>query len=57
MWRRGASRDGDAANFVETEQLLEVNGHLASYVQVCTKLFVSRLVKMRLFSEKDFLTG
>ena len=34
MWRRGANRNGDVANFVETEQILEVNGHLASYVQV-----------------------
>ena len=34
MWRRGANRNGDVANFVETEQVLEVNGHLASYVQV-----------------------
>lgn len=34
MWRRGANYDGDVANFVETEQVLEVNGHVASYIQV-----------------------
>ena len=34
MWRRGADLDGNVANFVETEQLLEANGYLASYVQV-----------------------
>lgn len=34
MWRRGADLDGNVANFVETEQILEANGYLASYVQV-----------------------
>lgn len=34
MWRRGANFEGDVANFVETEQILEVNEHVASYVQV-----------------------
>ncbi|KAJ7552880.1 hypothetical protein O6H91_06G074100 [Diphasiastrum complanatum] len=34
MWRRGADREGYAANFVETEQILEESGFVASYVQV-----------------------
>lgn len=34
MWRRGANQEGDVANFVETEQIAEVSGHVASYVQV-----------------------
>ncbi|EFJ13035.1 hypothetical protein SELMODRAFT_446439 [Selaginella moellendorffii] len=34
MWRRGANLEGYAANFVETEQILEVDGYTASYVQV-----------------------
>lgn len=34
MWRRGANFEGDVANFVETEQILEVDEHVASYVQV-----------------------
>ncbi|KAH9325748.1 hypothetical protein KI387_005926, partial [Taxus chinensis] len=34
MWRRGADLDGNVANFVESEQILEANGYVASYVQV-----------------------
>ncbi|GER34872.1 phosphoinositide phosphatase family protein [Striga asiatica] len=34
MWRRGADSDGFVANFVETEQIIQVNGHTASFVQV-----------------------
>lgn len=34
MWRRGADLEGNVANFVESEQILEANGYLASYVQV-----------------------
>eukprot|EP00271_Cylindrocystis_brebissonii_P019658 TRINITY_DN6095_c0_g1_i1.p1 TRINITY_DN6095_c0_g1~~TRINITY_DN6095_c0_g1_i1.p1 ORF type:complete len:595 (-),score=105.56 TRINITY_DN6095_c0_g1_i1:902-2686(-) len=34
MWRRGADREGAVANFVETEQELEVDGFVAAYVQV-----------------------
>jgi hypothetical protein len=34
MWRRGADKDGNVANFVETEQVLEAEGFVASYVQV-----------------------
>lgn len=34
MWRRGANSDGYVANFVETEQILRVNGWTASYLQV-----------------------
>ncbi|XP_042515794.1 phosphoinositide phosphatase SAC8-like isoform X2 [Macadamia integrifolia] len=28
MWRRGANLEGDAANFIETEQLLEIRGSI-----------------------------
>ncbi|KAH7287003.1 hypothetical protein KP509_32G032600 [Ceratopteris richardii] len=34
MWRRGANVNGDVANFVETEQIIQANGYVASYVQV-----------------------
>ncbi|XP_020598759.1 phosphoinositide phosphatase SAC7-like isoform X2 [Phalaenopsis equestris] len=34
MWRRGADLDGYVANFVETEQLMHVNGFTASFLQV-----------------------
>ncbi|XP_023734844.1 phosphoinositide phosphatase SAC8 isoform X1 [Lactuca sativa] len=34
MWRRGANLEGDTANFIETEQLLEYNGFKSSFLQV-----------------------
>ena len=34
MWRRGADPKGYAANFVESEQIMQSNGFTASYVQV-----------------------
>ncbi|GMI68254.1 SAC DOMAIN-CONTAINING PROTEIN 6, IMPAIRED IN BABA-INDUCED STERILITY 2, SUPPRESSOR OF ACTIN 1B [Hibiscus trionum] len=34
MWRRGADPDGYVANFVETEQIAQMNGFVASFVQV-----------------------
>ena len=34
LWRRGADADGYAANFVETEQIMQLNGYTASFVQV-----------------------
>lgn len=34
MWRRGAGPDGSVANFVETEQVVQVDGSTASHVQV-----------------------
>ncbi|KAG8071018.1 hypothetical protein GUJ93_ZPchr0006g43248 [Zizania palustris] len=34
MWRRGADAEGYAANFVESEQIMESKGFTASYVQV-----------------------
>ncbi|KAH9621513.1 hypothetical protein KSS87_003750 [Heliosperma pusillum] len=34
MWRRGADPDGYVANFVETEQMMQLNGYTASFVQV-----------------------
>ncbi|RDX73281.1 Phosphoinositide phosphatase SAC6, partial [Mucuna pruriens] len=34
MWRRGADPDGYVANFVETEQIMQINGYTASLVQV-----------------------
>lgn len=35
MWRRGANFEGDTANFIETEQLLETDGYKSSLLQVC----------------------
>ncbi|GMH30028.1 hypothetical protein Nepgr_031871 [Nepenthes gracilis] len=34
MWRRGANLEGDTANFIETEQLLECKGFRSSFLQV-----------------------
>ncbi|KAJ9545179.1 hypothetical protein OSB04_024886 [Centaurea solstitialis] len=34
MWRRGANLEGDTANFIETEQLLEYGGFRSSFLQV-----------------------
>ncbi|CAL0328279.1 unnamed protein product [Lupinus luteus] len=34
MWRRGANLDGDTANFIETEQLLEIEDFRSSFLQV-----------------------
>ncbi|KAF6170431.1 hypothetical protein GIB67_014361 [Kingdonia uniflora] len=34
MWRRGANLEGDTANFIETEQLLEFEGFRSSILQV-----------------------
>ncbi|KAL6534457.1 hypothetical protein OROHE_013382 [Orobanche hederae] len=33
MWRRGANLEGDTANFIETEQLLEYEDHVFSFLQ------------------------
>ncbi|XAR68802.1 Phosphatidylinositol-3,4-bisphosphate 4-phosphatase [Bertholletia excelsa] len=34
MWRRGANLEGDTANFIETEQLLEFEGFRCSFLQI-----------------------
>lgn len=34
MWRRGANLEGAAANFIETEQILEFKGFRSSFLQV-----------------------
>nr|XP_029120299.1 phosphoinositide phosphatase SAC8 isoform X3 [Elaeis guineensis] len=34
MWRRGANLDGDTANFIETEQLVEFEGLKSSFLQI-----------------------
>ncbi|CAH9105917.1 unnamed protein product [Cuscuta europaea] len=34
MWRRGADSDGYVANFVESEQIIQIKGCIASFVQV-----------------------
>lgn len=34
MWRRGANLEGDTANFIETEQLLEFEGVRISFLQI-----------------------
>lgn len=34
MWRRGANLEGDTANFIETEQLLELEGFRCSSLQI-----------------------
>ncbi|KAK9986133.1 hypothetical protein SO802_031084 [Lithocarpus litseifolius] len=34
MWRRGANLEGDTANFIETEQLFELEGFRSSLLQI-----------------------
>ncbi|XP_039026131.1 phosphoinositide phosphatase SAC6-like isoform X2 [Hibiscus syriacus] len=34
MWRRGADPEGYVANFVESEQIVQINGFTSSFVQV-----------------------
>ncbi|KAK4749515.1 hypothetical protein SAY87_026964 [Trapa incisa] len=34
MWRRGANLEGDTANFIETEQILEAKGFMSSLLQI-----------------------
>lgn len=34
MWRRGANLEGDTANFIETEQILEYEGFKSSFLQI-----------------------
>nr|GMC93339.1 phosphoinositide phosphatase SAC6-like [Ipomoea batatas] len=34
LWRRGADSDGYVANFVESEQIMQINGFTASSVQI-----------------------
>ena len=34
MWRRGANLDGDVANFIEAEQLVETEGFQSSLLQI-----------------------
>lgn len=48
MWRRGADLEGNVANFVETEQILESHGYFASYTQVL--LTSSMRITFKIFS-------
>lgn len=50
MWRRGANLEGDTANFIETEQLLEFEGARLSFLQVCSEHLV---LYLNLFFRKD----
>lgn len=43
MWRRGANLEGDTANFIETEQLLEFEGFRSSFLQVCIQNMIPQL--------------
>lgn len=40
MWRRGADSDGYVANFVESEQIVQMNGFIASFVQVMFDILI-----------------
>jgi hypothetical protein len=39
MWRRGADTKGNVANFVETEQIIEAENFVSSYVQVLRRRY------------------
>ena len=55
MWRRGADSDGFVANFVESEQIVQLNGHTASFVQVQVFIF-SLLIISSFFSHAIFVS-
>lgn len=52
MWRRGANLEGDTANFIETEQLLEFEGFMSSFLQVFfwDRWFLRIISSVNLFS-------
>lgn len=43
MWRRGANLDGDTANFIETEQLVEFEDFRTAFLQVDSQKMFFRL--------------
>lgn len=43
MWRRGANLEGDTANFIETEQLLETEEFKFSFLQVLLYIILYQL--------------
>ncbi|KAM1993993.1 hypothetical protein ACFX16_010258 [Malus domestica] len=49
MWRRGANLDGDVANFIETEQLVEIEGFQSSLLQIrgSIRLLWEQIVDLR----------
>ncbi|RVW32884.1 Phosphoinositide phosphatase SAC6 [Vitis vinifera] len=49
MWRRGADSDGYVANFVESEQIVQLNGYTASFVQNNTSDFVILKAMLHLY--------
>lgn len=69
MWRRGADSDGYVANFVESEQIIQLNGYTASFVQVYTLFhmcyyaighyysplpFIAPMIKQSKYSKRHF---
>ena len=50
MWRRGANLEGDTANFVESEQIVEINGFKFSLLQVYPLLGALSCVVKMIFS-------
>ena len=52
MWRRGADSDGYAANFVETEQIMQLNGYTASFVQVLLSVTMKQLCGVLAIQDK-----
>jgi SacI homology domain len=53
MWRRGADKEGYAANFVESEQIVKVNGCAASFVQVFYQSFLCFILFGKLVCSLD----
>jgi hypothetical protein len=51
MWRRGANFEGDTANFIETEQLLQLEEFKFSFLQV---LFYINEYLVPVFSDFPF---
>ncbi|KAH0973203.1 hypothetical protein GBA52_025359 [Prunus armeniaca] len=55
MWRRGADSDGYVANFVETEQIMHLNGFTASFVQGSIPLFWEQIVDLTYASKFELV--
>ncbi|XP_070665562.1 phosphoinositide phosphatase SAC8-like isoform X1 [Malus domestica] len=49
MWRRGANLDGDVANFIETERLVEIEGFQSPLLQIrgSIRLLWEQIVDLR----------
>ncbi|KAL8495500.1 hypothetical protein ACS0TY_019588 [Phlomoides rotata] len=54
MWRQGANLEGDIDNFIETEQLLEFEGYMSSFLQLLEfEGYMSSFLQARAFGFRN----